>query len=172
MKIGITGTMSVGKTTLADKLGQYEKFKNYQIFTERSKYLSDLGIPLNTNSTLCGQFVFLAERATEMFSENMISDRTIYDVCAFTLSSKTIGWYEKRAFVEAARLLIHHYDLVVYVLPENIPIEDNGIREIDPEYRDKINFVIREMLVEYPPTKLVTVKGTTEERIITILSHI
>jgi hypothetical protein len=34
--------------------------------TERSKYLRDLGIPLNTDSTLKGQIIFLAERASEL----------------------------------------------------------------------------------------------------------
>ena len=58
--------MSVGKTTLAKALGQLEQFKDYTIQTERSKYLSNLGIPLNTDSTLRGQFIFLAERSTEL----------------------------------------------------------------------------------------------------------
>ena len=60
MRIGLAGTMSVGKTTLAKALGELDQFKDYNVQTERSKYLRDLGIPLNTDSTLPGQFVFLA----------------------------------------------------------------------------------------------------------------
>ena len=45
MKIGLAGTMSVGKTTLAKALGELEQFKDYTIQTERSKYLNNLGIP-------------------------------------------------------------------------------------------------------------------------------
>jgi hypothetical protein len=48
----------------------------------------ELGIPLNTDSTLKGQCVFLAERASELMQENIITDRTIIDVMAFTTSSK------------------------------------------------------------------------------------
>ncbi len=71
MKIGLVGTMSVGKTTLAKALGELDQFKDYSVQTERSKYLRDLGIPLNTDSTLKGQFVFLAERASELFHNNL-----------------------------------------------------------------------------------------------------
>ena len=39
MKIGLAGTMSVGKTTLAKALGELDQFKDHSVFTERSKYL-------------------------------------------------------------------------------------------------------------------------------------
>jgi nicotinamide riboside kinase len=172
MRIGLAGTMSVGKTTLVKALSELEQFKDYHIATERSKYLRDLGIPLNTDSTLNGQFVFLAERASELLRENVLTDRTIWDVCAFTFSAKSIDWFTKRAFVEAAMHLREQYDVVFYVSPEGVPIEDNGVRTIDAEYRDKIDWVIRESLEEYKPKKLVYIKGTTEERIATILQNL
>jgi nicotinamide riboside kinase len=172
MKIGLAGTMSVGKTTLVKALSELERFKDYHIATERSKYLRDLGIPLNTDSTLNGQFVFLAERASELLRENVLTDRTIWDVCAFTFSAKSIDWFTKRSFVEAAMMLRDQYDVVFYVSPEGVPIEDNGVRTIDAEYRNKIDWVIRESLEEYKPKKLVYIKGTTEERIATILQNL
>ena len=41
MKIGLCGTMSVGKTTLVNALKETEQFKKYNFATERSKYLND-----------------------------------------------------------------------------------------------------------------------------------
>jgi nicotinamide riboside kinase len=172
MKIGLTGTMSCGKTTLVKAMAELDQFKDYYVATERSKYLRDLGIPLNTDSTLPGQFVFLAERATELLQPNIITDRTIWDVCSFTLSAKSIGDWEKRAFVEAAMHLRSYYDVVVYVSPRGVDIEDNGVRETDMGYRMKIDWAIQEALKEYKPNKLITVEGTTEERIATILQNI
>jgi GTPase SAR1 family protein len=165
MKIGLCGTMSVGKTTLVNALKELEQFKDYQTATERSKYLSELGIPLNTDSTLPGQFIFMAERASELLQENIITDRTVYDVCAFTFSAKSIDFSHKKTFVEAAVPLVKMYDVVFYISPEGVEIEDNGIRTTDPDYRMKIDMVIQAMLNEYPPNKLVKISGTTEQRI-------
>ena len=172
MRIGLAGTMSVGKTTLAKALGELDQFKDYIIQTERSRYLNDLGIPLNTDSTLPGQFIFLAERASELLQPNIITDRTIWDVCSFTLSAKSITDWQKRTFVEAAMNLKDYYDVVVYVSPNGVDMEDNGIRETNLEYRTKIDTVIQMSLQEYQPKKLITVEGTTEERIATILQNI
>ncbi len=127
---------------------------------------------MNTDSTLPGQFIFLAERASELLQPNIITDRTIWDVCSFTLSSKTIGDWEKRAFVEAAMHLRNHYDLVIYVSPRGVEMEDNGVRETDLGYRLKIDKAIKLALDEYKPNKLIEVEGTTEERIATILQNI
>jgi nicotinamide riboside kinase len=172
MRIGLAGTVSVGKTTLVKALAELEQFKNYHVATERSKYLRDLGIPLNTDSTLNGQFIFLAERANELLHENLLTDRTIWDVCAFTLSAQSINWFDKRSFVEAAMTMREQYDVVFYISPEGVELEDNGVRTTDPSYRYQIDWTIQEALKEYKPKKLVCIKGTTEERIATILQNI
>jgi nicotinamide riboside kinase len=172
MKIGLTGTMSVGKTTLVNALKQLNQFKDYETATERSKYLRDLGVALNTDSTLKGQLVFAAERSIELMHENIITDRTVYDVSAFTLSAKSIGWTEKRYFTELLMQLRNEYDVIIYVSPEGVDIEDNGVRTVDPVYREKIDWTIKNMLSEFPPKKLIKIQGSTEERINTIISQL
>jgi nicotinamide riboside kinase len=165
MKIGLCGTVSVGKTTLVNALKELPEFADYELATERSKYLRDQGIALNSDSTIKGQLVFAAERSLELMKENIITDRTVYDVCAFTLSAKSIEWQNKIKFTELLMQLHKEYDVIIYVSPEGIEIEDNGVRTTDSEYRNKIDEVIKEMLIEWPPVKLIEVKGTTEERI-------
>jgi deoxyadenosine/deoxycytidine kinase len=100
MKIGFCGTMSVGKTTLVNALKELPEFKDYTFRTERSKYLMELGIPLNNDSTLKGQCVFLAERASELMVENIITDRTIIDIIAFTKAAKSIDYHEAEDFIQ------------------------------------------------------------------------
>jgi nicotinamide riboside kinase len=168
MKIGLCGTVSVGKTTLVNALKELPEFTNYEVATERSKYLRDQGIALNDDSTIKGQLVFAAERSLELMKENIITDRTFYDVCAFTLSAKSIEWSVKTRFTELMMSLHKDYDVIIYVSPEGIEIEDNGVRTTNAEYRDKIDNVIKEMLLEWPPVKLIEVKGSTEDRIATI----
>ena len=167
MKIGLCGTMSVGKTTLVNALKDLPEFKDYYFRTERSKYLSDLGIPLNTDSTLKGQLVFAAERASELLQENIITDRTIIDVMAFCNLSTSMEDYEKEQINGVLWNLIKDYDIIFYVSPEGVEMEDNGVRETNLEYRNNIDNEIKSILNMHrnTPGKIIEIKGTIEERI-------
>ena len=167
MKIGLCGTMSVGKTTLVNALKNEPEFKNYTFRTERSKYLNSMGIPLNTDSTLMGQLVFAAERAAELMQENIITDRTIIDVMAFCSLSKSMSKAEKDNINGVLWHLIKEYDIIFHIDDLSVPIEDNGIRETNNDYRLDIHQKISSILGmhRYMPGKVVKISGTTEERI-------
>ena len=166
MKIGFCGTMSVGKTTLVNALKNESEFKDYKFATERSKYLQSIGIPLNTDSTLKGQLVFAAERSAELLQENMITDRTIIDVMAFCSLSKSMSVSEKHDIKEALWHLIQDYDIIFHIDDLSVPMEDNGVRETDKDYRLAIHQKISSIIGmhRYMPGKVVTISGTTEER--------
>ena len=170
MKIGFCGTISVGKTTLVNALKELPEFADYHFATERSKYLRDLGIPLNTDSTLKGQLIFLAERASELLHENMITDRTVIDVMAFSHLSTTIPFFISADLNKAVSELIRDYDYIFYVSPEGVELEDNGVRVVDSKYRIKLDKTIKKLLEQHK-SKLNTItgyaelSGTTEERI-------
>ena len=172
MKIGLCGTMSVGKTTLVNALKETEQFNNYNFATERSKYLSNLGIPLNSDSTLKGQTVFLAERCAELMQDNIITDRTVFDVMAFTMNAKSIAHQDKDIFEKYAKEFVREYDYIFYISPYGLPIEDNGVRETDEHYRDLIDFTITTLIKRYGHRCNVVEKisGSTEERIQQILN--
>ena len=167
MRIGFCGTMSVGKTTLVNALKNELEFKNYTFRTERSKYLNSMGIPLNTDSTLKGQLVFASERAAELMQENIITDRTIIDVMAFCALSKSMSIAEKQHINDVLWHLIKDYDIIFHIDDLSIPIEDNGVRETDKDYRLSIHQKITSILGmhKYMPGKVVTISGTTKERI-------
>ena len=172
MKIGFCGTVSVGKTTLVNALKELDEFKGYMFRTERSKYLMEQGIPLNTDSTLKGQTIFLAERCAELIQPNIITDRTVIDVMAFTMNARSISHQDKEAFETYASEFIREYDYIFYISPYGIDIEDNGVRETDKNYRDLIDFTITTLIkrYSYKCSKIEKISGSTEERIQQILN--
>jgi GTPase SAR1 family protein len=174
MKIGLCGTMSVGKTTLVNALKELPEFKDYITRTERSKELMAMGIPLNTDSTFLGQTVFMAERASELLIDNIITDRTIIDVMAFAQASKSMDWPDKEAFYVYSRRFISEYDYIFYVSPKGVEIEDNGIRETDADYRDLIDFTISNIIDsnKHRIKNLHYISGSTENRIKQMLEAI
>ena len=171
MKIGFCGTMSVGKTTLVKALQEIPELKNYKFATERSAYLNSLGIPLNHKTIIEGQTIFLVERVTELMQPNLLTDRTIIDVMAFTECAKCTSVIDADAFIEYARRFVGQYDYVFYIPPEGIDIKDNGVRETDATYRKEIDESIQKLLLKYRPIYF-TIKGSTEERIEQILKTI
>lgn len=174
MRIGLCGSMSVGKTTLVNELSKLPEFKDYKFATERSKYLRDLGIPLNTDSTLKGQTIFLAERCSELINENIITDRTVLDVIAFTSCANSISTTDKDAFEEYASNFINEYDWIFYVSPSGVPIEDNGVRTVDSNYRELIDNMIK-YLYSFHLDKINNfgiISGSNEDRVKQIKSYL
>jgi nicotinamide riboside kinase len=173
LKFSLTGTHSSGKTTLVNALR--EKIGGtFNFYVERTKYLnSELGVALNDDSQLISQYIFLGERAKELFNpKDTISDRSVYDVLAYTMNAKSINSDEANDFLHSARHLIKRYDCIFYVSPEGIPIEDNGLRHTDPLYRDQIDQTIQDLLEGYKPNNLVIVSGTVEERVQKVIETI
>ena len=164
MRIGFCGTMSVGKTTLVKALQELPDFKDYHFRTERSKHLMNLGIPLNTDSTLKGQLVFASERAAELMQEKIITDRTVIDVMAFCDLSKSMDSAHKFYLNATLTYLINEYDVLFYVSPEGVEIEDNGVRETNAEYRIAIDNKIKS-IIQMHRSSAITISGTVKERI-------
>lgn len=174
MKIGFCGTQSVGKSTLVQTLSKLSEFKDYTIFTERSKEIMSQGIPLNTDSTLIGQTYFMGHRAIELKSENMITDRTILDVISFTNNAQSITNEDKLLFEQYASRFISEYDWIFYVSPAGTIIEDNKIRTTDPIYRNLIDNSIKQLLSFHLDKikNIAIISGSTDDRIKQVLNYI
>jgi len=101
-------------------------------------------------------------------NEDLITDRTVVDVMAFTKLAKSISYIDGDAFEEYAKRFIREYDYIFYISPEGIAIEDNGVRETDEKYRNEIDLTIRQLLNRYKPWHHV-LTGSTEERVKQVL---
>jgi hypothetical protein len=100
-------------------------------------------------------------------NENIITDRTVIDVMAFTSAAKSINEADKISYEEYARNFINEYDYIFYVSPEGVEIENNGVRETNADYRDLIDFTIKGLLISYGHRikNYKRISGTTEERV-------
>jgi hypothetical protein len=109
----------------------------------------------------------LAERSSELYVDNVVTDRTVIDVMAFTRLADSIPYYIGDTLNEVASHLLREYDYIFYVSPKGVELEDNGVRAIDAEYRMEIDQEICKIIEKYK-TKIphfARLSGTTEERI-------
>ena len=107
-------------------------------------------------------------------NKNVITDRTIIDVMAFTMNAKSINHQDKDIFENYAKEFIREYDYIFYISPFGLPIEDNGVRETDEHYRDLIDFTITTLIKRYGhmAKSIEQIRGNTEERIEQMLNII
>lgn len=145
MRIAMSGTQSVGKSSLVKELKKLPQFTKYKFYTERSTYLASMGVPLNNSSTFHGQLLFMAERARELMENNMITDRSSVDVASFTESSDLIDSKKKIGLGYLLMELAREYDIIFYI-PPVIRMEKNGVRETNLMYRRVIDEGITRLL--------------------------
>ena len=114
----------------------------------------------------------MAERCAELMKQNIITDRTVFDVMAFTLNAKSIAHQDKDIFENYAKEFIREYDYIFYISPYGLPIENNGVRETDEHYRDLIDFTITTLIKRYGHRcpSIEKISGSTDERIQQILN--
>ena len=95
------------------------------------------------------------------------TDKNLYDhIIIFVSSNMNAGKSNFHNFP-----FYEDYDYIFYIDPEGIPMEDNGIREVDLDFRKEIDDIICALLDRWDHCikNSHTLKGTTEERIQQIL---
>jgi hypothetical protein len=116
----------------------------------------------------------MAERISELFRDNLLTDRTIIDVVAFTNRAKSITQQDKLDFEHYAIKFLPEYDYIFYVSPEGVEIENNNVRETDANYRLEIDKEIQYLLKRYGVNNIYNLPPylSNEERINYILKTI
>ena len=99
--------------------------------------------------------------------DNIITDRTIIDVMAFAKCSKSMNYLEANDFCGFANNMLSEYDHIFYVSPKGVGVEDNGVRETDVDYRNKIDSSIQFLTLKYNNKikNLIKIEGSTLERV-------
>ncbi|MBS8122528.1 ATP/GTP-binding protein [Candidatus Vampirococcus lugosii] len=156
MKIAISGAHGVGKTNLLEKL----ELENYTKINEIARELIEImGNPKNMEPIDKSNFqhnVFIQQLIQEKKAKNFISDRSIYDILAY---SEGLYCYD---FLEKVANLKKRYDAIFYI-PIEFELENDGVRFEGIEFQKEIDNRIVDLLEIFYPDYY-TLTGTVEER--------
>ena len=162
LRIGITGTHSTGKTTLARCLVEKLNNEGQRVLLIKEQVrgvAADLGVHTVEEVARRGpkwfslfQWEILrrqinSEQYAVKNGYSFVSDRTTLDKLAYYMLGNSGDSKAVRKMYEGIALknMKRGYDLILY-LPPVIPLEGDGFRQTDEEFRDKIDRAIRRLI--------------------------
>ncbi len=168
MRIGFAGTSCCGKSTLVDafhaKHSHFEKIKEIaSTFSEEERSVFSFQ----------KKIMALQIEAENKISRDLLTDRTVFDNIAYCL------WYyrehkfaEPEVMNECMKMFDSHlrtkpYDYIFFV-DEYFPLENNGIRNLNPIQQRDIFLLLEGLTRSYGRIyniKIEKITGSTESRI-------
>lgn len=185
LKVGFVGTHGVGKTTLVtairDRLnaGGCGAASTPEVPRVICNMVQDRGFFRRGNNTPLRQSaILLGQAITELqFSGSehsvLLCDRTVLDHWAYAEYLFGSAFAEARLEDPIAHFVRQHcksYSLM-FRLPVEFPVEEDGTREGDAEFQARIDKVLVDLLKTWDlPT--VTIRGTVDDRVEAALGRI
>jgi hypothetical protein len=185
MKIAVIGTQCVGKSTYIKDF-----IKKWPMYTTPEKSYRDVlkekNLPHSSKATEQTQIEilnFLVDQATEYSKkDNVILDRSVLDCLAYSSWLNIKGKLSDK-LLDQQRIIVREtlklYDVLFFIpltKASKIEIEDDGFRDIDPIFREEIDFIYKAFEESYhkgdgrvfpkddtPP--VIEIFGSPEERI-------
>lgn len=165
MLISFTGAQSSGKTTLLRRAQVDPEFRKWNFIPEVTRVVKRLGFEINELGTSETQLFILAEHLRNHYIKtDTMLDRCIVDGLVYTQYLASKGAVDKWVYHHAQNLyemMIDKLDIIFYT-DHNIPVEDDGERSVDIDFRNEIIKVF-EQTMNRPDTcnKIVQLKGDT-----------
>ncbi|ECC1278815.1 AAA family ATPase [Campylobacter coli] len=147
VRIAISGAQCSGKTTLINLMKKHSYFKNFDFIESFSNEIAKTSKKHSENTNLVTQLQMLYHSVNTLkdISTPTIHDRCILDVIVYTGINKDI---DLKLFTDSLIKYYKQFDFIFVLDSENIPLESNGIRSIDPEFRSKINNIFKKVDLE------------------------
>ena len=165
MKIAITGAMGVGKTTLANMLSQEI---GIDILPEVARDMIQEGYTLDSGATEEFERTMLYRQLGLELEDKFIADRGIIDILAYCM----ILFKDNHSLLNEINnwLAEARYDIVFY-LPIEFPIENDGVRSTDIELQKQIDKEIKGIL-SVGKFKWFEIRGNKLERLKKVSKHL
>jgi dephospho-CoA kinase len=168
MKIGITGAHSTGKTTLLNALRSEPAFESYAICDEVTRQVLALGVPINENGNDITQRLIMNQHIVNLaLHENMLTDRTALDGLVYTEWLLNNNKIEEKTFHYAQKVynaIWLNYDVIFYT-PIEFNVVGDGVRSVDPKFRNDIGSLFEKHLENNPHPNIVTISGSVYKRL-------
>ncbi len=173
MIITFTGAQSTGKSTLLDKCTYDGRFNYYSFVPEITRKLKKkYNLTINENGDEYTQLFCINSHLENYLSHKgskVVLDRCALDALVYTTYQYHTGKVNEWVMEYATNLfesLKDKYDIIFYTEPD-IDLVDDGERSSSNEFRDTIVKLFEEAIDHYN-IKVVRLKGTVEERMVTI----
>ena len=150
MRIGFTGSQCSGKSTQAKFL---EDRDGFIAVPSASNIAAKNGVIVNREGDLSTQFVIIGKIEEQKYlyhQEDLVWERTHIDALAYSQTCNLWGLDEAYLTIHRAlaiNQMKHYFDIVFYFpaypLDNFLGELNNGVRDIDPEYRNRIDTIIK-----------------------------
>jgi predicted ATPase len=173
VRIAFSGSHRVGKTTLLERVA--EGLRGYETVDEPYHLLEEDGYEAGDPPSV-EDFVAQLERSVAELEapagprRDVLFDRCPVDVLAYLAEHPDGDAFEPDDWVERARDALDTLELIVFV-----PIEDNGLRYEDADYRRAVDERVRRMLIDEEiagDVEVMTVSGDEQARAEQVLRRI
>ena len=174
MKIAITGPQGSGKTTLLKALTESLKERGVELspLPEITRTVRELGFAINEDGDDETQLMITAAHIQNILAkDNYIVDRCLLDGYVYTAWLNRMGKVSDYIADFSFNLLKRYftrYDVVFYI-PNEFALEDDGIRSIDDGFRQGIANIFENTVDRLQMAgigkQVITLTGSVEERV-------
>jgi GTPase SAR1 family protein len=166
--IVVTGTHSVGKTLLCNRLVEtLSTTTDVKMIPEMARILIAKGISMNDKASEFGIVSYISEYlkySRETKATLVVSDRSVFDLFAYVSVSRPddvrdefLKLAEEVVFQEVSRVNVYVY------VPIEFEMQLDDVRPADTQYQQAVDLKVQDLLKFFKATVL-TVSGTVEER--------
>lgn len=173
MRIAISGSHLVGKTTLAEEL--VEALPRYELVLEPYYLLEEDGYEFAEMPTI-EDFELQLERSFQSIQEsgaNIVFDRCSLDILGYLITHRDADAFQLEDWMPRVRDAMAKLDLIVFV-----PVEDSdrvAVPRSQARLRSDVDTVLRDIIVDDAyglEIDVVTAAGTPGSRLRQVVAHL